>query len=97
MSSINDLVLRIHMTFLNNKNSVEWVETFDEEIAPLSQEEFEKLVDILNGVAEQEQANYADAVMQNAIPEHLQRRAGASLDFSALIEKLQEVYNLKKR
>ncbi len=91
-NSINDIVLRIHMTFLNNKRSVDWISSFKDEIAPLDEAEFHKLIDILHGISEQEQANFADAIMHNNIPAHLQQRAGETLDFTALIEKLQAEY-----
>ncbi len=90
--SLNDIVLRIHMTFLSNKDSVEWITSFKDEISPLSQDEFENLVNVLEGVSQEEQANFSETVMNNQIPAHLLSRATDISKFHELIERLKVEY-----
>jgi hypothetical protein len=92
-TTLNDTVLRIHMTYLSNKESVEWIASFENEIAHLDMAEFQNLVNMLEGVSGEEQANFDETIMNNEIPMHLQNRAAGSNNFSALIEQLKIEYS----
>ncbi len=92
MNSLNDIVLRIHMTYINNKHDVEWIISFEEEISPLSQEDFNKLIGMLEGVFEQEQANFMETIMHNDIPMHLQAKAATTSNLVEIIERLKVHY-----
>lgn len=92
MLSLNDLILQIHMTFLNHPHSVEWVSSFKDDIAPLSLQEFDTLINMLEGVSEQEEDNYTQTIMYNNIPKHLQERAANTSNFQRLIDQLRIEY-----
>jgi len=92
LASINDLVLQIHMTFLSNKTSVEWISSFKEDIVPLNESDFQRLVSMLEGVAQQEQENYMQSLQMNKIPVHLQRKAVDVGSLYHLIEHLKSEY-----
>lgn len=92
MSSLNDIVLRIHMTFLNNKDRVDWISSFEDEITPLSEDDFNNLVHVLEGVCQEEQVNFSDTIMNNQIPSHLLSRATDATKFYELIEQLKIEY-----
>ncbi len=93
MNNLNDIVLRIHMTFLSNKHTVEWITSFEDEISPLSQQEFHNLVSMLEGVSEAERANFMETLTYNDIPEHLLSKAANPSNFDALIEQLKIEYS----
>lgn len=92
MSSLNDLVLQIHMTLLNHKDSIDWITSFKDEIAPLKPYEFEKLITTLEGVVMEEQNNFMDTVMHNQIPISLQAKASGPEKLVELIERLKVEY-----
>ncbi len=89
MRSLNDISLQIHMTFLNNKDSVEWITSFKDDIVPLSQRDFDSLIDALEGIAIQEQANFTETIYNNRIPQQLQAKATDPSAFYLLIEQLR--------
>jgi len=89
MQNLNDIVLQIHMTFLNHKESIEWISSFENEISPLNEKEFEDLINMLEGVAHQEQANFMESIHHNKIPMHLQVKALEAPSFHDLIEQLK--------
>ncbi len=91
MHNLNDTVMRIHMTFLNHKRSTDWIISFEDEIAPLSSEEFMQLIHMLEGIAQMEQNNQNDSMTMNAIPTHLQNRASHNY-FADLIERIHIEY-----
>lgn len=92
MNSLNDIVLRIHMTYINNKHDVEWIVSFEDEIAPLNEEDFTTLIGMLEGVFEQEQANFMETIMHNEIPMHLQSKAATTSNLVEIIERLKLHY-----
>lgn len=94
MQSLNDIVLQIHMTFLSNKDSIGWITSFKDEISPLSYQEFQNLVNMLEGVSEAEHANFTETLNSNAMPAHLKARAESTLNFDALIQQLKIEYTL---
>jgi hypothetical protein len=93
MRNLNDIVLQIHMTFLNHRDSVAWISSFKDEISPLSEAEFQRLIDMLEGVDQAEQANFAESLSMNNIPSHLQLKAAGQATLYVLIEKLKEEYS----
>lgn len=92
MRSLNDIILQIHMTFLNHKNSLEWVSSFKDEISPLSQEDFNTLIGMLEGVAQEEQNNYMESLQNNKIPMHLQMKATLPDQLYNVIDLLKRLY-----
>ena len=92
MNSLNDIVLRIHMTFLSNQHTVEWVASFENEVSPLSGEDFDNLVAMLEGVAREEHNNFIETINNNAIPDHLHARAANLSKFHDVIEQLKTEY-----
>ena len=97
MKNLNDIVLQIHMTFLSNKGSVEWIASFEDDISPLKEKEFQNLINILEGVAQQEQANFMESAHYNNIPAHIQTKESDPSNFYALIEQLMLEYTQWKR
>lgn len=89
MKSLSDICLQIHMTFLNHKDSVEWIKSFKDDIAPLSQTDFENLINLLEGIAIQEQANFTETLYNSRIPQKLLAKAIDPSAFYLLIEQLR--------
>ncbi len=92
MTNINDIVLHIHMTYLNNKHSIAWISSFEDEIAPLSTEEFQRLIHLLDEIAQAEQANFMESIINHSIPASLQTKAADASNFLGLIEQLKIEY-----
>ena len=92
MHTLNDIALQIHMTFLNHKDSVEWISSFKDEIASLSDYDFQTLINMLEGISQAEHNNFAEALTMNNIPAHLQKRATTASNFNHLIEHLKLEY-----
>ena len=89
MTSLNDISLQIHMTFLNHKDSVEWISSFKDDIEPLSQRDFDSLIILLEGIAIEEQANFTETLYNSRIPQKLQAKATDPSAFYLLIEQLR--------
>jgi uncharacterized membrane protein SpoIIM required for sporulation len=92
MPNPHDVAMQIHMTFLNHKDSVEWISGFKEEITSLPYHQFETLIQTLEGISQAEEDNFTQAINSHNIPPHLQAKAATVANFKHLIEHIKLKY-----